>query len=196
MREEDGLAAGDPEWVIQQLMTKYRIDIGVLTGTMTGRASSTTRASAAPWPAPTTIGLLDKWVRPYACFKGSINVAPQDPEAAAREIHRLGDDPGHGPGADGERGAHPVWPEVLLADLPRRRRARPAGRHPRRLRGHRHRQRADRGRLPVDLPGVPHRPLADDDGALRQRRHRGVVRGVPDAPASPSSRAASAGRPT
>ena len=34
--EEDGLAAGDPDWVIQQLMTKYRIDIGVLTGTMIG----------------------------------------------------------------------------------------------------------------------------------------------------------------
>ena len=32
VREEDGLAAGDPDWVVQQLMTKYRIDIGVLTG--------------------------------------------------------------------------------------------------------------------------------------------------------------------
>src|SRR5215472_16307130 len=35
VREEDDLAAGDPNWVIQQLMTKYRIDIAVMTGTMT-----------------------------------------------------------------------------------------------------------------------------------------------------------------
>src|SRR5262245_4706864 len=31
VNEEDGLAAGDPDWVLQQLMTKYRIDIGVRT---------------------------------------------------------------------------------------------------------------------------------------------------------------------
>src|SRR5919198_4192288 len=36
VREEDDLAAGDPEWVIQQLMTKYRIDLGVLTGSIIG----------------------------------------------------------------------------------------------------------------------------------------------------------------
>src|SRR5215210_290899 len=36
VREEDGLCAGDPDWVIQQLMTKYRIDIGVLTGSTIG----------------------------------------------------------------------------------------------------------------------------------------------------------------
>ncbi|HET8629288.1 MAG TPA: amidohydrolase family protein, partial [Thermomicrobiales bacterium] len=34
------------------------------------------------------------WVRPYPCFKGSILVPAQDPPAAAREIRRLGDDPG------------------------------------------------------------------------------------------------------
>jgi hypothetical protein len=32
-------------------------------------------------------------VRPHPCFKGSIVVAGQDPECAAREIDRLGDDP-------------------------------------------------------------------------------------------------------
>jgi len=36
VREEDGLAAGDPDWTIQQLMTKYRIDIGILTGSGIG----------------------------------------------------------------------------------------------------------------------------------------------------------------
>jgi predicted TIM-barrel fold metal-dependent hydrolase len=37
---------------------------------------------------------LAKWVRPYDCFKGSILVAAQDAAASAREVHRLGDDPG------------------------------------------------------------------------------------------------------
>ena len=30
VNEDDGLAAGDPGWVVQQLITKYRIDIGIL----------------------------------------------------------------------------------------------------------------------------------------------------------------------
>lgn len=36
VREEDGLCAGDPQWVIDQLMTKYRINLGVLTGSIIG----------------------------------------------------------------------------------------------------------------------------------------------------------------
>src|SRR5579859_4708701 len=36
VREEDGLCAGDPDWVVEQLIRKYRIDLGVLTGTLIG----------------------------------------------------------------------------------------------------------------------------------------------------------------
>ncbi len=94
VRDEDHLAAGDPEWVIQQLLTKYRIDIGVMTGTMTGASIQHDPRFCSALVSAYNDWLLDKWVRPFTCFKGSINVAPQDPEAAAREIHRLGDDPG------------------------------------------------------------------------------------------------------
>jgi predicted TIM-barrel fold metal-dependent hydrolase len=94
VREEDHLAAGDPDWVIQQLLTKYRIDIGVMTGTMTSASIQPDPRFCSALVSAYNDWLLDKWVRPYDCFKGSINVAPQDPEAAAREIHRLGDDPG------------------------------------------------------------------------------------------------------
>ncbi|HEY3058840.1 MAG TPA: amidohydrolase family protein [Chloroflexota bacterium] len=94
VRDEDHLAAGDPQWVIQQLLTKYRIDIGVMTGTMTGASIQHDPRFCSALVSAYNDWLLDKWVRPYTCFKGSINVAPQDPEAAAREIHRLGDDPG------------------------------------------------------------------------------------------------------
>jgi uncharacterized protein len=94
VREEDDLAAGDPEWVIQQLLTKYRIDIAVMTGTMTGTSIQHDPRFCGALSSAYNDWLLEKWVRPFPCFKGSINVYPQDPEAAAREIHRLGDDPG------------------------------------------------------------------------------------------------------
>lgn len=94
VREDDGLCAGDPDWVIQQLLHKYRIDLGVLTGTMTGASVQHNARFAAALVSAYNDWLLETWVRPYACFKGSIHVAPQDPEAAAKEIHRLGEHPG------------------------------------------------------------------------------------------------------
>lgn len=94
VREEDGLCAGDPDWVIQQLLRKYRIDLGVLTGTMTGTSVQHNAAFCRALVSAYNDWLLEKWVRPYDCFKGSIHLAPQDPEAAAKEIRRLGADVG------------------------------------------------------------------------------------------------------
>jgi predicted TIM-barrel fold metal-dependent hydrolase len=94
VREEDGLAAGDPDWVVQQLMTKYRIDIGILTGSGIGlsiqhdyRIQTAIASAYNEWT-------LNKWVRPYECFKGSIVCPAQDPEAGAAEVRRLGQNPG------------------------------------------------------------------------------------------------------
>jgi predicted TIM-barrel fold metal-dependent hydrolase len=94
VREEDNLCAGDPEWVIQQLLTKFRIDLGVCTGTMTGVSVQHNMAFCSALVAAYNDWELETWVRPHECFKGSIHLAPQDPEAAAREIHRHGEDPG------------------------------------------------------------------------------------------------------
>ena len=95
VREEDGLCAGDPDWVVQQLLTRYKIDLGVLTGTMSGTTSIQHNARfLGALASAYNDWTLAKWVRPYACFKGSILVPAQDPEAAAREIGRLGADPG------------------------------------------------------------------------------------------------------
>ncbi len=94
VNEEDGLAAGDPDWVVQQLMTKYRIDIGILTGSIIGlsiqhdyRIQTAIASAYNEWT-------LAKWVRPYDCFKGSILCHPQDPDATAAEVRRLGQNPG------------------------------------------------------------------------------------------------------
>jgi predicted TIM-barrel fold metal-dependent hydrolase len=94
VREEDGLCAGDPDWVVQQLLVKYRIDLGILTGTLFGLSVQTNARLATAVASAYNDWTLDKWVRPSDRYKGSIVVAAQDPEAAAREIHRLGDDPG------------------------------------------------------------------------------------------------------
>ncbi len=94
VREEDGLAAGDPDWVVQQLMTKYRIDLGILTGSIIGVAIQHDWRFQSALVSAYNDWTLEKWVRPYDCYKGSIAVAAQEAAGAAREIHRLGDHPG------------------------------------------------------------------------------------------------------
>lgn len=94
VRPEDGLCAGDPDWVVRQLMQKYGIDLGILTGTLFGLSTQNNARFCAAIGSAYNDWTLHKWVRPYDCYKGSIVVAAQDPEAAACEIHRLGDDPG------------------------------------------------------------------------------------------------------
>jgi predicted TIM-barrel fold metal-dependent hydrolase len=94
VREEDDLCAGDPDWVIQQLMTRFRIDIGVLTGSAFPLGIQPNHRLWAALARAYNDWLLDTWVRPHACFKGSIVVTAQAPELAAAEIRRLGNDPG------------------------------------------------------------------------------------------------------
>jgi predicted TIM-barrel fold metal-dependent hydrolase len=94
VREEDNLCAGDPDWVVQQLLTKYRIDIGILTGSIIGVAIQHDWRFQTALASAYNDWTLAKWVRPYDCFKGSIAVAAQHAEESAREIHRLGDDTG------------------------------------------------------------------------------------------------------
>ncbi len=95
VNEEDNLCAGDPDWVVGQLLTKYGIDIGVLTGTMSGGLSIGHNARfLAALASAYNDWTLAKWVRPYDCYKGSILVPAGDAEASAREIRRLGNDPG------------------------------------------------------------------------------------------------------
>ncbi len=120
VREEDDLCAGDPAWVVQQLMTRYRIDIGVLTGSI---FSLSIQHNPRLWAAVARAyndWTLAKWVRPHSCFKGSIVVPGQDAAAAAQEIHRLGADPGMvqvlmASAARIPYGQHAYWPIYAAA---------------------------------------------------------------------------------
>jgi predicted TIM-barrel fold metal-dependent hydrolase len=93
LNEEDGLCAGDPDWVVAQLMTKYRVDLGIL-GSQPAYGAQRDYRFINALTSAINEHLLDVWVRPHPCFKGSIVVNTADPEEAAREIHRHGDDPG------------------------------------------------------------------------------------------------------
>ena len=94
VRPDDNLCAGDPQWVIDQLMTPFGIDIGVLTGSIvTAGIQHNYRLLAALFSAYND-WTLAKWVRPHVCYKGAILAVPHDADAAAQEIHRLGEDSG------------------------------------------------------------------------------------------------------
>jgi predicted TIM-barrel fold metal-dependent hydrolase len=94
VNEQDGLCAGDPAWVVQQLIEKYRVDLGILTGTMYSLNQQRDWRFLTALASAYNDWLLETWVRPHRCFKGSIILAAQDPGAAAAEVDRLGDDPG------------------------------------------------------------------------------------------------------
>jgi predicted TIM-barrel fold metal-dependent hydrolase len=94
VNEADNLCAGDPEWVLDKLIKKYRIDLGILTGTQIGAGIQHNPPFLAALTSAYNDFVLDRWVRPYDCYKGSIVVTPQDPQLAAEEIHRLGNETG------------------------------------------------------------------------------------------------------
>ena len=119
---------------------------------------------------------IAEWLEPEPRLRASINVAYEDGELAAAEIHRIGDDPRFVQVLMLVRTAEPLGRRTLLADLRGRRRARPAGRHPlRRLE-----PRADhRHRLPVLLHRGHGRHGDRVPGAADEPRLRGRVRALP-----------------
>jgi predicted TIM-barrel fold metal-dependent hydrolase len=88
-----GRAGSDPDFLRQQLIDEYGIKHAILLP----------RVFCNMYPNPDYANslasafndwLIDTWLTEYnhdGCFKGSINVAQQDPAAAAREIDRVGD---------------------------------------------------------------------------------------------------------
>jgi predicted TIM-barrel fold metal-dependent hydrolase len=126
VNEADNLCAGDPEWVLDKLMRKYKIDYGILTGTMIGVGIQPGFRFLAALTAAYNDYFLHNWVEKYDCYKGSIVVTGQDAEAAAREIHRLGKNVGMvqvlmSSAARIPYGQHYYWPIYAAAcdyDLP------------------------------------------------------------------------------
>jgi len=90
VREEDGLAAGDPDWVVQQLMTKYRIDLGVLTGSIIGVAIQHDWRFQTALVSAYNDWTLESWVGEYPDRFMACGLVPLwDPQLMAEEVARL-----------------------------------------------------------------------------------------------------------
>lgn len=121
-----GEGANDPAWVRDHYLRPRGIDRAILTGNLLS-------LGVQPYPdlsAAIARGINDwtlaTWIRPFDCYKGSIVIAQQDPEQAAAEIDRLGDDPGMvqvlmGSASEapfGRRAFHPIYAACVRHNLP------------------------------------------------------------------------------
>ena len=91
---DDGHPGAHFDVMKEKLLDRYNYDYGVLTGEQAIEVStlgnphyaSALAAAANDW-------MLDTWLKWDPRLKGSLTVAPQDPEGAAAEIRRLGERP-------------------------------------------------------------------------------------------------------
>ena len=121
-----GHPASDPAWVKGQYLDRRGVDVAILTGDLTSLGVQPNADMAAAIAQAVNDWVLDRWVRPFDCFKGSILVAPQDAAQAVAEIDRLGDDPGMvqvllGSATEsplGRRQYHPIYEACARHDLP------------------------------------------------------------------------------
>lgn len=121
-----GQPATDPAWVKAEYLDKRGIDLAILTGSVLSLGVQPNQDMAAAIATGVNNWTLEKWVRPYSCFKGSILVAHQDPVQAVEEIDRLGDDPGMvqvlmGSASEsplGRRQFHPIYEACVRHGLP------------------------------------------------------------------------------
>lgn len=118
--------ADDAAWVRHLLFDTHGVDVGILTSDILSLSAMPNIYLASALARAYNDWTLDKWVRPQREFKGSIIVAPQDPEAAVAEIDRLGEDPGIVQvlifsGSDmpyGKKRYHPIWEAAARHGLP------------------------------------------------------------------------------
>jgi predicted TIM-barrel fold metal-dependent hydrolase len=91
---DGGPAGSDPVFVAKHLLDTYGIDAGVLNGAgILGVSLLTDPDYAAALATAYNDWLVDTWLNVDPRYFGSLVIATQDAELAAREIDRLGDHP-------------------------------------------------------------------------------------------------------
>ena len=124
--DDSGQAAADPRRVKAQYLDHRGIDLAILTGSLFSLGVQPNPDLAAALARAVNDWTLHTWIRPFACFKGSILIAQQDPSQAVSEIDRLGGDPGMvqvllgsaGEAPLGRRLYHPIYEACVRHDLP------------------------------------------------------------------------------
>ncbi|MCA1646104.1 MAG: amidohydrolase [Chloroflexi bacterium] len=112
--------------VKEQYLDRHAIDVAILTGSLLSLGVQPNPDLAAAVARGVNDWTLDTWVRPFACYKGSILIAQQDPVQAVAEIDRLGADPGMvqvlmGSASEapfGRRAYHPIYEACVRHNLP------------------------------------------------------------------------------
>ncbi len=85
--------ASDPKQVIDQLLDPHRIDRAILLpGDVMGLGITPDPDLAAAVASANNDWMIERWLAFDDRFRGSLCVAPQNPQAAAQEIDRLGPD--------------------------------------------------------------------------------------------------------
>jgi predicted TIM-barrel fold metal-dependent hydrolase len=84
--------ASDLGFMREQLLDRYGIDYGVLTP-MLGAGEQLDLDRGAALASAINDWQIAEWLEPEPRLRASINVAYEDGDLAAQEIHRLGDDP-------------------------------------------------------------------------------------------------------
>lgn len=94
-RPSDGGPAGsDYDLMREQLLEAYDIRVALLTGSFyPGMLGEMQVEAAAAMATAYNDYQVDQWLDKHDRLRGSIHVAPQNPQAAAREIDRLGSHP-------------------------------------------------------------------------------------------------------
>jgi len=118
--------ASDPVTVKEQYLEPKGIDLAILTGSLLSLGVQPNADLAAAIARGVNDWTLENWIRPFACYKGSILIAQQDPLQAVVEIERLGDDPGMvqvlmGSASEapfGRRAYHPIYGACVRHGLP------------------------------------------------------------------------------
>jgi predicted TIM-barrel fold metal-dependent hydrolase len=124
---EGGPAGSSPEFMKQQLLDEYDMEFAVLYPHSGYQISSLPQDNwASAVASACNDWLIDKWLSVDSRYKGSIMVATQDPDGAAREIDRVGKHPGmvqvglgiHTPYRGyGDKFYDPIWEAAVRNNL-------------------------------------------------------------------------------
>jgi predicted TIM-barrel fold metal-dependent hydrolase len=88
----NGIIGSDPGFTRKQLIETEGVDYAILNGGPTALSITYNPDIATALASAHNDWLVDKWLRPYKEYRGSIIIAPQDPIQAAAEIDRVGSD--------------------------------------------------------------------------------------------------------
>jgi predicted TIM-barrel fold metal-dependent hydrolase len=88
-----GSAGSDVDLFRRQLLDEWGIDVAILTGQFYNVAFLANAGFAAALSSALNDWMIDAWLSQDSRFRGSLTVPMQDPQAAAKEIDRLGSRP-------------------------------------------------------------------------------------------------------